>query len=305
MKNLCFIFLLLVSIAAKAQINLVPNPSFEDTTSCPYGSGNFTVSGWFPASYGSPDYFNSCSINEVGVPSNDFGYQNAFHGNAYIGERVYHHGGTFFEYSACQLIQPLILDKVYKISLYISLAEISDLSTNNFSLLFLNQNQFYNTSDYIPETPQVVFQDQIIDTLGWQKLSTYYVADGSENFLVLGNFLSNSTIEIPLKNNGYEFSYMYIDSISIVESDAVDINYIIIPNVFTPNNDGYNDVFEIQFLPPNSQLTIYNRWGSQVYQSNNYQNNWTGENLNDGVYYYMLTLPSGNTTKGTVTILRN
>jgi gliding motility-associated-like protein len=77
------------------------------------------------------------------------------------------------------------------------------------------------------------------------------------------------------------------------------------PDVFTPNNDNYNEAFEIQFLPPNSQLIIYNRWGRIVYQSNNYQNDWNGDNLSDGVYYYILTLPSGNTTKGTVTILKN
>lgn len=67
---------------------------------------------------------------------------------------------------------------------------------------------------------------------------------------------------------------------------------ITIPNVFTPNGDGVNDHFFIDNLInyPYSQLEIYNRWGKKVYSTNNYQNDWDGKNVADGVYYYVLTL---------------
>ncbi|MFN0048407.1 MAG: gliding motility-associated C-terminal domain-containing protein, partial [Cytophagales bacterium] len=65
---------------------------------------------------------------------------------------------------------------------------------------------------------------------------------------------------------------------------------ITIPNIFTPNNDGYNDVFEIKYLPSNSKIEIYNRWGSSVYQSDNYDNNWNGNGADDGLYYFKIEI---------------
>jgi uncharacterized repeat protein (TIGR01451 family)/gliding motility-associated-like protein len=63
-----------------------------------------------------------------------------------------------------------------------------------------------------------------------------------------------------------------------------------IPNLFTPNGDGRNDAFEIRGLEAyaSNELTIINRWSNEVFRSTNYQNNWTGEGLNEGTYYYLL-----------------
>jgi gliding motility-associated-like protein/uncharacterized repeat protein (TIGR01451 family) len=63
-----------------------------------------------------------------------------------------------------------------------------------------------------------------------------------------------------------------------------------IPSVFTPNGDGKNDTFIVPGLLsfPGSQLLIFNRWGNEVYHSNNYQNTWDGNGLSEGTYYYVL-----------------
>jgi gliding motility-associated-like protein len=61
-----------------------------------------------------------------------------------------------------------------------------------------------------------------------------------------------------------------------------------IPNVFTPNNDGKNDVFEIVGLTPKSRLIIVNRWGKVVFESNDYKNEWSGDSQASGPYYYLL-----------------
>ncbi len=62
------------------------------------------------------------------------------------------------------------------------------------------------------------------------------------------------------------------------------------PNIITPNGDGKNDVLIIKGIElyPGSKLSIYNRWGNEVYHSDNYGNNWAGEGLADGTYYYLL-----------------
>lgn len=64
-----------------------------------------------------------------------------------------------------------------------------------------------------------------------------------------------------------------------------------IPNVFTPDGDGINDYFEIVGLElfDRVEVLITNRWGNEVYRNDNYRNQWSGHNLNEGVYYYQIT----------------
>jgi len=76
-----------------------------------------------------------------------------------------------------------------------------------------------------------------------------------------------------------------------------------IPNVFTPNGDGVNDVFFIRNLPQDARLIITNRWGNQVYSSSAYQNDWDGGSAADGVYYYRVQA-SEQTFTGWVEIIR-
>ena len=69
-------------------------------------------------------------------------------------------------------------------------------------------------------------------------------------------------------------------------------NYLWIPNAFTPDGDGTNDFFEFQGAPAPVKLSIYDRWGKQVFYSDNYQNNWDGtyqgQPLPGGVYTYLI-----------------
>jgi len=62
-----------------------------------------------------------------------------------------------------------------------------------------------------------------------------------------------------------------------------------IPNVITPNGDGYNDRFIIEGTDYEQlQVTIFNRWNNVVYQNQMYQNNWDGNGLNAGTYFYVV-----------------
>ncbi|TGE14559.1 gliding motility-associated C-terminal domain-containing protein [Hymenobacter elongatus] len=77
-----------------------------------------------------------------------------------------------------------------------------------------------------------------------------------------------------------------------------------IPNVFTPNGDGLNDVFVLSTEPTNSKIQIFNRWGRLVKEAANYNNDWNGDTQPSGLYYYLLTDASGTTTKGWVELFR-
>ncbi|WP_310147114.1 DUF7507 domain-containing protein, partial [Pedobacter africanus] len=102
-----------------------------------------------------------------------------------------------------------------------------------------------------------------------------------------------------LPNSGYtgkdSFSYRIKDENGNWSNVAVvnlNIKGFFIPNVITPNGDGKNDTFVIVGLENygNADVTIFNRWGNEVYRNNNYKNTWTGEGLNKGTYYYLIRL---------------
>ncbi|HTK22390.1 MAG TPA: gliding motility-associated C-terminal domain-containing protein [Mucilaginibacter sp.] len=79
-----------------------------------------------------------------------------------------------------------------------------------------------------------------------------------------------------------------------VSSDTKKILGLEIPNVFTPNGDGFNDTFIIKDLNkyPENDLVIFNRWGNSVFQEKNYHNEWTGTGLSEGTYFYVLKVKS-------------
>jgi gliding motility-associated-like protein len=81
---------------------------------------------------------------------------------------------------------------------------------------------------------------------------------------------------------------------------------IITPNVFSPNNDGKNDLLVFigaEFY--NSQLKVFNRWGQEVFSSGNYKNTWRGQDMPEGTYFYVLKLTeTGKEYTGHVTLLR-
>ena len=89
---------------------------------------------------------------------------------------------------------------------------------------------------------------------------------------------------------------------------------LLIPTTFSPNADGINDYFEIKGIEeyPNCFLTIYNRWGQEIFQSTGYskQKSWDGKTkngeLNEGVYFYILDLRDAKNEqrKGSITVIK-
>jgi len=103
----------------------------------------------------------------------------------------------------------------------------------------------------------------------------------------------------------------YPDNIDIDITESSDIkreeneNYaynLEIPNVFTPNNDGYNDYFVIKNLDkyPFNSLTVADRKGKVVFEITNYQNNWDARNMDAGTYYYILNYKDSRNNQGVI-----
>ena len=91
---------------------------------------------------------------------------------------------------------------------------------------------------------------------------------------------------------------------------------IVINDFMSPNKDKKNDAFFIENIQlyEDSEIQIFSRWGDLVYEATNYQNDWKGKtnrgsaigkDVTDGVYYYIIKIPSFNQEyKGTITLIR-
>ncbi|HPF00788.1 MAG TPA: gliding motility-associated C-terminal domain-containing protein [Bacteroidales bacterium] len=94
-------------------------------------------------------------------------------------------------------------------------------------------------------------------------------------------------------------------------SDTTSTNLEIIPflnffNVITPNQDGHNDCFIIengQMI--HNSLIIYNRWGKVIFESVDYQNNWSPDGISDGTYFYVFRYGTNLEKEylGTITVI--
>ena len=122
----------------------------------------------------------------------------------------------------------------------------------------------------------------------------------------------------------------YLNVVTIEESSPVDSNLenntaqvavepllLVVYNEFSPNGDGFNDTFVIDGIQlyPNNVLKVYNRYGSLVFQTSNYNNDWDGvanksgaimskDRLPVGTYFYVLDTGTGIRKSGWLYIAR-
>ncbi|HKR06088.1 MAG TPA: gliding motility-associated C-terminal domain-containing protein [Bacteroidia bacterium] len=100
------------------------------------------------------------------------------------------------------------------------------------------------------------------------------------------------------------------DTLEVIEDCLHDI---VVPNAFSPNEDGLNDVFNAQAVNVKSYaMNIYNRWGGIVFESNSIQNGWNGafkkSKCVSGIYFWVATYSTDDNEmkekKGTVFLVR-
>lgn len=93
---------------------------------------------------------------------------------------------------------------------------------------------------------------------------------------------------------------------------AEQVTSVTVPNIFTPNGDTHNDVFEFSTndLAVN-EFNIYDRWGKLVYSAQNTPVNWDGKQADDGTYFWtaVFSSPCNNNVqtlkqKGFLTLLK-
>lgn len=232
-----------VYAAMQAQ-NLVPNPSFEVFDKCPTDYNikyhKTLVPGWFMATGGTPDYFNSCTRVQVGVPQNFMGSCFAKDGWAYAGVILLQEPVVgpnekptdYREYIQAQLSEPLKKGHWYKVSFYISVAPYSTYAINRIGAYF-SEKKIGNrsTTRILDYKPQIALDSVniITEKQAWFAVADSFMAKGNERFMTIGNFYNDARTNFKvLSTDGIsqiqqdriarnKLSYYYIDLVSVTE----------------------------------------------------------------------------------------
>ncbi len=130
------------------------------------------------------------------------------------------------------------------------------------------------------------------------------------------DFLDNATIVSPKVTTPRDITYSLLVS-SANGCRATDdvlvkvLKKIKVPNAFSPNGDGINDVWMIQYLDsyPGCTVDVFNRYGQQVFHSTGYAKPWdgkiNGQPLPVGTYYWIIQPKNGRAQEnGSITIIR-
>lgn len=191
------------------------------------------------------------------------------------------------------------------------------------------------TTNTIVATTAGTYSVTVTNTNGCSITKTFTVLASEIAILesVLVNDLSNEANTIQINVNGigaYEYStdgFNYQDQntfsnlmpgqytvfvkdkngCGLLTVNAIVLNY---PKYFTPNNDGINDVWEIKNLSyfPNSQVTIFDRFGKLIYRFNENQKGWDGTlnqvQLPATDYWFVIEFASERNVKGHFSLKR-
>jgi hypothetical protein len=254
------------SFILKGQVNLIPNPSFEDTigdcqSQMAITPFNSKVKNWKTNHvFSTPDYYNTCANSIIyphwsTIPYNSYNYQYPKSGNAFLGIATCTYNDPNdsakmdVEYLSTKLTNVLKQNTCYYAELYANLSNVSELATNQISLLF-SVSEFTTTPRSFTNTIQAQVQwdttQCFTDTLNWVKISGTFIAQGGEEYLTIGNFKDGThIIKKGVQSNFIQgfgtvasrfFSHILIDDVALYElpTPQLQSNAIIIcPNADT------------------------------------------------------------------------
>ncbi len=144
----------------------------------------------------------------------------------------------------------------------------------------------------------------------------YVYGNGLQYLWTPPTYLSSDTAATPVSKPEDEITYRLnlTGEGGCTVSDTIHVIVLkgpVVPNVFSPNGDGINDVWKIKYLEyyPDATVQVFNRFGQIVFASVGYNNGWDGtykgSALPVGTYYYIINPRNGRpTVSGSVTIIK-
>jgi gliding motility-associated-like protein len=129
-------------------------------------------------------------------------------------------------------------------------------------------------------------------------------------------YLNSHIISEPISSPKTDITYQLLvtGDGNCTATDSISVKVLfapLIPNAFSPNGDGVNDTWKIQYLEsyPGATIDVFNRYGQKVFASVGYQTEWdgnfNGKPLPVAVYYYIINPKNGRPIfSGSVTIIK-
>jgi len=223
LRPFVLIFLAVLGDTASGQ-NLVPNPSFEEYTVCPSNIGQIDRSvGWTSLS-GSTDYFNACAAGDsMGVPFNQMGYQDAASGIAYAGVANFVFGLPYYrENLISELETAMIPGTSYSLSMKVSPGGFGSDPVNSARWVSSGIGMRFST---IVLAPGIIQDNQasmwlptlLDDTATWTTLSAVFVADSAYQYVILGCFWEDQSLDTALSDSTalLDGAYSFIDDVCV------------------------------------------------------------------------------------------
>ena len=226
--RLLFVFVLTTVLlsaqsASAEQPNLIPNPGFEKFGAVPIGwfykGEHFTrvMKYWSAATAASPDVFGP----KVRVPTSwadkGFGKQAPHTGGAMVGMTLYGCGEGkphCREYIQIQLLEPLVVGQDYRVEGFVARLPKS-LAVNNLGFHF-SENQLNVATDKVLELePQMALSEIVrVPTGRWQQISGRFTATTPAEYLVVGNFATDTDTRIERSDPAsLNYAYYYLDDL--------------------------------------------------------------------------------------------
>lgn len=138
--------------------------------------------------------------------------------------------------------------------------------------------------------PQILWTEFIIDQQNWILVEGSFIAEGEERFMAIGTFDTTGIGVYEFCDDLFaaSFTHFYVDDVSVeTATESCNSSLVNIPNVFTPNDDGINDTWNL-ISTSELEVHILNRWGNTVFYEKSKYINWDGKDLSNGVYYYII-----------------
>jgi hypothetical protein len=220
------VYCLLFTVYFNAQVNLIPNPSFEQLDSCPNSQGQINLANpWFQpftdsngVQQSSTDLFSSCNNGSWGI-NNIMGSQLPRTGNSYVGASYFVGIVTYREYIEVKLNDSLLNSQTYCVTFYVSLADRCKYALSNFGVYFSNDSCLHviPPDTTIPYTAQVLNSSSniITDKDNWIPIELQYLAQGGENFITIGGFDPNNIITIG--GGTTNCAYYHVEDVSVID----------------------------------------------------------------------------------------
>lgn len=323
-----FRLIILFSLFSINSYSQILNGSFERFDNLPETVGEYNLVKFWGncnSSVSTPDYYHADGIDGGDLPNTPAAIIQAQNGKAVMGLTVCHEiGSNKREYISTKFTSPLEIGETYTITFQLSNGAVTNSSNAGFgidklglllSLIEINQNYL----DPILETPQYEIED-VFYNREWQKISYKFTATEEYEYITFGVFHNDEDLEFVKYETNATLTYYFVDNFKIrnvsesspdreddlnppTSDETEDTNPLddfspyFIPNSFTPNGDGENDLF-YPVINTNEEFIfeVFDRWGGLIFTTSKKNEGWDGTFkgtvVNSGVFVWNLRIIS-------------